>query len=193
MNKQKAHKLLSNLENTITAIFNKPYSEDKSQEYYAAYDQVMQALVEPEAIVKLRQTSEELIASLEGANFDFQTESNSNICEVSIKKAADYYFFVRGLVKVALCQRLPVNPPICSVPPTGWHCTRSEGHSGPCAAIPISEHHQPIDTKEVSEKEFWEMCAKVMFACYVADQNKQNSPSNRAAMIVKALGYKVKE
>ena len=87
----------------------------------------------------------------------------------------------------------PAESTVCNVPPAGWHCTRSKSHSGPCAAIPISEHDQSIDTKEVSEKEFWSMCAKVMFACYVADQNKQSGPSNRAAMIVKALGYKVKE
>lgn len=27
-------------------------------------------------------------------------------------------------------------PPVCPVPPPGWHCTRSPGHDGPCAAIP---------------------------------------------------------
>lgn len=26
--------------------------------------------------------------------------------------------------------------PKCTVPPEGWHCTRSAGHEGPCAALP---------------------------------------------------------
>jgi len=25
----------------------------------------------------------------------------------------------------------------CTVPPTGWWCSRPKGHEGPCAAIPI--------------------------------------------------------
>jgi hypothetical protein len=24
----------------------------------------------------------------------------------------------------------------CNIPPNGWHCTRDQGHDGPCAAIP---------------------------------------------------------
>lgn len=26
--------------------------------------------------------------------------------------------------------------PRCRVPPPGWYCTRTPGHSGPCAALP---------------------------------------------------------
>lgn len=25
----------------------------------------------------------------------------------------------------------------CEVPPNGWHCTRTPGHEGPCAALPV--------------------------------------------------------
>lgn len=25
----------------------------------------------------------------------------------------------------------------CTLPPTGWRCTRVAGHSGPCAAVPL--------------------------------------------------------
>lgn len=28
---------------------------------------------------------------------------------------------------------------LCEVPPTGWFCTRENGHDGPCAAWPITE------------------------------------------------------
>lgn len=24
----------------------------------------------------------------------------------------------------------------CQLPPNGWHCTRTAGHTGPCAALP---------------------------------------------------------
>jgi len=24
----------------------------------------------------------------------------------------------------------------CNIPPEGWYCTRTPGHSGPCAALP---------------------------------------------------------
>lgn len=27
-------------------------------------------------------------------------------------------------------------PTVCTLPPTGWHCTRAPGHEGPCAAVP---------------------------------------------------------
>jgi len=29
-------------------------------------------------------------------------------------------------------------PTACNVPPPGWMCTRTEGHDGPCAAVPTS-------------------------------------------------------
>jgi len=29
--------------------------------------------------------------------------------------------------------------PECSLPPSGWKCTRSAGHEGPCAAVPESQ------------------------------------------------------
>lgn len=29
--------------------------------------------------------------------------------------------------------------PRCTLPPSGWRCTRAGGHDGPCAAIPTSE------------------------------------------------------
>jgi hypothetical protein len=25
----------------------------------------------------------------------------------------------------------------CEVPPKGWYCTRTAGHAGPCAAVPV--------------------------------------------------------
>jgi hypothetical protein len=29
----------------------------------------------------------------------------------------------------------------CNVPPNGWRCTRSAGHEGPCAALPIESEN----------------------------------------------------
>ena len=143
------------------------------------------------------QKAYELITDLLCANENMTIHGRTKISRDNYIKARDIVFdaLVKPFKDVITESDIPTQADleICNVPPPGWHCTRSEGHSGPCAAIPISEHDQPIDTKEVSEKEFWEMCAKVMFAFYVADSNKQSGPSNRAAMIVKALGYKVKE
>lgn len=28
-------------------------------------------------------------------------------------------------------------PPLCTLPPEGWQCSRQKGHAGPCAATPI--------------------------------------------------------
>lgn len=28
----------------------------------------------------------------------------------------------------------------CKRPPSGWYCTREEGHEGPCAALPTPEN-----------------------------------------------------
>lgn len=32
----------------------------------------------------------------------------------------------------------------CTVPPSGWLCTRHRGHTGPCAAIPDSLEHSIV-------------------------------------------------
>lgn len=33
----------------------------------------------------------------------------------------------------------------CNVPPTGWECSRTPGHDGPCAATPVVEFvHPPL-------------------------------------------------
>lgn len=33
-------------------------------------------------------------------------------------------------------------PKTCKTPPPGWHCTRTLGHDGPCAAIPIKRNEE---------------------------------------------------
>ena len=135
---------------------------------------------------------------------DFEYASDRFTINGQVKSYKDDYIKARNIIFDALVKPFkdvitesdiptPADSTVCNIPPAGWHCTRSVGHSGPCAAIPLYEHELPIETKEVSEREFWEMCAKVMFASYMADQNKQSGPSNRAAMIVKALGYTVKQ
>lgn len=40
-----------------------------------------------------------------------------------------------------LCANQPPMPTVCQRPPKGWHCTRSPGHSGPCAAVPVSNEY----------------------------------------------------
>ena len=32
-------------------------------------------------------------------------------------------------------------PPLCTLPPDGWECSRPKGHDGPCAATPILGEH----------------------------------------------------
>lgn len=34
-----------------------------------------------------------------------------------------------------------VNDP-CMIPPEGWYCTRGDGHTGPCAAVPIEPPYE---------------------------------------------------
>lgn len=33
----------------------------------------------------------------------------------------------------------------CQRPPRGWRCTRSVGHEGPCAAIPLEPEPEPAE------------------------------------------------
>jgi hypothetical protein len=39
------------------------------------------------------------------------------------------------ICEVAYPVKEPAQPKACDVPPTGWRCTRANGHEGPCAAI----------------------------------------------------------
>lgn len=40
----------------------------------------------------------------------------------------------------------------CSVPPEGWYCTRSPGHEGPCAALPVEKPKKSKEHKIVCGK-----------------------------------------
>ena len=136
---------------------------------------------------------------------DFEYASDRLTINGQVKSYKDDYIKARNIIFDALVKPFKdvitesgiptsADSTVCNIPPAGWHCTRSGGHDGPCAAIPVSEHELPIDTKEVSHEEYWKICAKIMNGCFIASSNKQSpGTTNHASIIAQALGYKVKE
>jgi len=48
----------------------------------------------------------------------------------------------------------------CTKPPSGWTCSREEGHEGPCAASPVDEQRAP--DMQAMVRDFMEACDQVI-------------------------------
>lgn len=62
----------------------------------------------------------------------------ANAWRIIDRKGKRFTVYHEGLAEVVAELGLTVTP-MCDVPPSGWECSRSKGHDGPCAATEATE------------------------------------------------------
>jgi hypothetical protein len=71
-----------------------------------------------------------------GEALDSVGAGSASAWRVIDRKGKRFTVYNEGLAAAIAAEGLSVTP-MCDVPPSGWECSRTKGHEGPCAAMEV--------------------------------------------------------